>query len=406
MHIEITPCRGIRDECPEFRIFDSDLPETDVRHVSCRRFAPALFLKFLQHSVKTDLCRIRDIGEQGVFPISFHGVKQLRNESASEGFPFLMNSGVVAAGEIDAFENAPPQRFFRQNPFKPHLCVARDDQRLSGRKFSGVGGGTVERCLNCGALGANRHDFIVEIIVTGPDSGGIADRECFAVAEDSAESVGSIEIADRARQYFSKAEIVLFLIAHLFETVADELEDQGTVLTAGGMMPRRLQNAEDFGGIGQIEISRQQKRPVKAGVFVHERMAGVETGTAERAVAEMSEIEFAAKRIMTFHPVARKGGWFVRNSFADFFQQVGKTWRMIGFFELVAGGSRFRVETDAGNSRSVLTAIVLFFQHQSQFLKSIPGGSVFAQIVIDSVTETEQRYRTFMFDLVRHRVLP
>ena len=136
-------------------------------------------------------------------------------------------------------------------------------------------------------------------------------------------------------------------------------------------------------------------------------MAGVETGAAERAVAEMAEIEFAAKRIMAFHPVARKGcGWFVRNGFADFFQQVGKTRRMIGFFELVTGGSRFRVETDAGNSRSVLAAVVLFFQHQSQFLKSIPGGSVFAQIVIDSVAETEQRYRTFMFDLVRHRVLP
>ena len=110
---------------------------------------------------------------------------------------------------------------------------------------------------------------------------------------------------------------------------------------------------------------------------------------------------------MTFHLTARQGdGWLVRNGFADFLQQVGQTRRMVGFFELVTGRSGFRIEADAGDPRSVLTAVVLFFQHQSQFLESVAGGSVFALIVINSVTETEQCYRAFMFDLIRHRVFP
>ena len=182
--------------------------------------------------------------------------------------------------------------------------------------------------------------------------------------------------------------------------MADQLQNESPVLPAGRMVPCRLKGAEDLRGVGQIEVPRQHQRPVQTRIFTHKGVTGVDSGAAEGSVPQMAEIEFAAEGKVVFRLFAGERFLRERRNFpADLFEQIGEAGAGVGFFQLIAGEARKRIQTDAAEPRA---AVVLFLQQQRHLLESVIRRAVFADIVIEAAAEPQQCDGAFMFDLIRH----
>ena len=201
VHVELLPARGVGDERAEFRVLDRDLAEPDGVTLLAGDA-----VQRIEQSVKTRLRGVRDVGEKRVFKI-FPGFAQHGgHEFAPECAPFTMNVGIVRAREVDAFKDAPPQRFRVEAGTEFDVAVSTDDKHFSRRKFRDFRSRAVERRLDRGTLGTHNRDFIVEIEVTGPDSRRVADRESGAVPEHAAERERAVEIAARFAQHCGEVD--------------------------------------------------------------------------------------------------------------------------------------------------------------------------------------------------------
>ena len=67
--------------------------------------------------------------------------------------------------------------------------------------------------------------------------------------------------------------------------------------------------------------------------------------------------------------------------------------------------SRFHVELNVRNPRTILTTIVLFFHEEVHFINAIQRSTVFLQVVFHGFFKSQKSYSTLMFYRVTHGLL-
>ena len=337
------------------------------------------FHEFFQHAVETHLRRVRNVAEKSVFEIVVHRFQQLGHQQFPQQFPFPVDIRVVRTGKIDPLENTTAAFRRLQTILDLQLAAGRYHQRLAGRDLHDFRRGTVEGRLDRRPFAGRDKHFIVKIKISRPDRVRIADHERLPFSVHAAERKSAVQLAQRLVQDLLPRRRSRMQIRILFQIMGDHLRDQIPVRPARRMMPGLTEPLEEFTGIGQIEIAGQQQGPPQTAGFVHERMAGGNRMAAVGGIAQMPQqdlaVEFAAARA----PSRR-------------------------FLDMLRRQTRFRIQSQGSDPRSILPPVVLFFQQQGHFPEAVIGIAVFPDIIFGFLPQTQQRHRTLMFDWIRHLV--
>ena len=140
------------------------------------------------------LCRIGNEAENGGVEVVFDGFENARHQGFSQGDPFAVDVGIVAAGEIDPLEAAggPIARFadFCNLAF----AVAVDDERFAGLELLDVGGHGVEGGLDDRPLGGGDNHLLILVPEARADAVRVPGDEGVSAADNAAHYVAAIPV--------------------------------------------------------------------------------------------------------------------------------------------------------------------------------------------------------------------
>ena len=413
---QIVAARVRRDERPQFGILDRHLFK--ARAVCKERFqihrieiavlqlhqfpcddGHAVFPQRLHQTEEAEFRRVRNKGEYRVFDILVNRLQNIRGEMFPEPFTFLIDIRIRSPGEVDAFEGA-AFGFGQRRRIRLHgdLSAALDDDGIARRQFMNPGFVlNVEGCLNDRTFGGDDRHFIIGVIECRPDSSRIAQHECVSVTDQSCNHESSVPVTACVAknlhhiQMFGDeclrfASVHAFPIALLFhpqrgavEEMTDFLQNRDGVRPVFGVLSDIDEPLEEFFGVGQIEISRDDQSSCHPVAFTQERMACLDTVSSIRSVSEMSEEEFSGEASVSLDRGCR-----------------------IGLLDGDIFIARRNIELDIGHSGAVLSAVVLFFHQQTEFVETVEGCSIFFLVEAQGLQKADHCNTAFMFDRIAH----
>ena len=262
----------------------------------------------------------------------------------------------------------------RKTLLQRDFALCGNDDHMSGRQFLDIFAAKIESRLDSDAFRCENRHFVVNIIICGADACGITESERVAIADDATDDETAIPLRGSVFHRLKQ-------IAVVFPQIMRKHGQQDfTVLMTMRMIAEGGQMIEHVRRVCQIEIARHQQCAGAAGVVADHWMTGRQCAIPVSAVAEMPEIDLSAER-----PRKSFRGCFLVGCFkhaGNPFQQVRQRHGGATLLQLVERFSGRHVQTDAGNARAVLTAVVLLLHQQRQLRKAVRRCAVFFGIVI------------------------
>ena len=167
-----------------------------------------MLLQSLDQSVERRLCRVGNEARDRVVQVVFHGFEDLGHNGASKGFSFVVDVGVVAAREVNAFKAARLALSLRPNFL--HACAAAsfDEQGGAWWNLLHIFGGDVEGGLDDGTLRSRDHHIFVFVPKRRADAIGVAHHKGIAVTGHAAHHVATVKIDRGPAQHLTHVERV------------------------------------------------------------------------------------------------------------------------------------------------------------------------------------------------------
>ena len=177
------------------------------------------------------------------------------------------------------------------------------------------------------------------------------------------------------------------------------LKDKVSVGVLPGVLTRSGDFFEDGVHVRHVEVPAQGEVTCPPVIAAQKRMDVRKPRLARRAVSEVSHIQFGGKRQVSLREL-RIAEALGRYSLVMAIHRVENLGDRVGacrplakhvFF---AGGS---LELDAGETRSVLSAVMLFLHEEIKFVERIHPCAVFAVIVFERLEQPYHCYAALVF---------
>ncbi len=261
------------------------------------------------------------------------------------------------------------------------------------------------------AFGGEGDELVSNEVVARADAVWIADDKCVAVANHANHGVAAVPVFARFADDFGGVELKAngfgdgfageTLITHLvvncivsfIEFEADFFEDSLGVGSEDGVLTAGDEAGVELIEVGHVKIACQHKiacRPVTTADVGVEAVFRI---TAGGAVAEVSEEDFATEVEVVFYGARDFGeeitfgdkGVVIVELAGEYAVEWITTQFAVAEHERFAGG---HVEFDATDAGAILSAVVLFFHEEKQFVKSPERCAVFLLEVIERFEQT------------------
>ena len=144
--------------------------------------------------MERDLRGVGDVAEERPVEVEVHRTQQRRRERGAERLALAVDVGVVRAGEVDALEHAGAGLGRLEHALEANLARGGHQQRHAGRQLADRVRRTVQRRLDRGPLGGDRHRTRRGVIPAGADAVRVAHRKRPAVARHPAQRERAVEL--------------------------------------------------------------------------------------------------------------------------------------------------------------------------------------------------------------------
>ena len=148
------------------------------------------------------------------------------------------------------------------------------------------------------------------------------------------------------------------------------------------VLPEAYEVLEELVYVGHIEIARHNEIAVHPIVFTQERVHVLDAIFAKSAITHVSHNHFAYVREFSFlegYIVFQRRVCFepLVDALVDASEDVLHGLRLVRAYPTDVAFTRLHIEFDTRKSCSILSAVVLFFEHQVHFVDAIEGCTVF-----------------------------
>lgn len=236
-------------------------------------FVAAVLAEAEHDAVVGDFGGIGDEGDDGIGKVVVYGVEDLGAEPAAEFLAFVVDFGVVGAGEVDALEGAFCGGALFGVAGDGEGSVAFDGGDVAGLELVDVFFFGIEDGHERGALGCEGDYFIGLVVGAGADSGGVAEDEGVSIADHAgngvaavpgfggfADDLGEVELVGDGcggigAGASSVAEFVVEEIVGLVEVVADFFEDGLGIGAEDGVLTAGDEEVVELRCVGHVEVA-------------------------------------------------------------------------------------------------------------------------------------------------------
>ena len=381
-----------------------------------------------QQAVVGGFRRVGNVGDSGFVKTVFKRIHDLGGQRRAERFAFPVNDRIVPAGEVNFFKGA-GSRFQRGGKFRNGMCpVCFDGEHIGRRKFLNLFAFHFKDGHQGNAFGSHGNEFIRNQVVAWADAVRIPQAEVVPVADGSHDGISAVPLLGGVMDDFLNVKpggngMGNFRAGHaavpqgavevrmgFIQVIPYFFKDSLRVRSEDGVLAAFNHSLVQFRRIGHVEVAQNHQgagRPVGAAQV---GVAGTFVKEAGGAVAEMPHQDFPAVVEVVFD-ICRilQIDLAAANFFIELLDLPVEDARK-GVFAGVPGAEQIRlpqghVQLDAAYARAVLSAVVLLFHQDEQFVERPEGGAVFILKIRERLKQTNGGYAALVFKKIAHGMM-
>jgi len=340
-------------------------------------------------------------------------------EGGAEGLAFGVDLGVVAAGEVDAFEGTVARLARGVEGLDRVATVRLHDQRVAGRELVDVLLVHADDGHQRDAFGGDGDEVLGAGVPARADAVRVADDEAVAVADEPGDGVAAVPVLGGAAQDVADVHVLGDLRLHggafqalvlerleqpvmlLVEPEADLLEDGLGVGRIDDVRAALRERGVELAGVGEVEVAGDEQVAGRPDGLARVRVAGDRVEAAGGAVAQVAEQELAAEVEVALHRLgelrdddrlAHLVGVGLDLAGEDLGQALGADLAVAEEEGLAVLGP----DLDAADARAVLAAVVLLLHQEEELVEAVQRGAVFLLIPLQVLGQPDKGNAAFV----------
>ena len=351
-----------------------------------------------------------------MYHIIVYGFQNRIHQCLTQLFTFAVNIHITTTAEVDAFERASFLFFRFIDLCQTHLAFLVHQNSLSRKQFIDTIGRHIQRSLYNRTFGCQYHNFIVHVPESRTNTPRITHSKTLTATRQSTNHVAAIPFRTGSFQNVRQIDTVfdgmcnihafqsfrLTFVVKTFHLTVQTMTNLFQHNICIGIFTRMLSGSSDISKnliyIRQIKVSAQGQILGTPVITAQERMHIRNTTLARSRITQVSHIQFTGKRqaFLRIISIMELFGSKIFKITVHRSEYLGNGTSSQSSLSKHIFFTRICLKLHTSQSRSFLSAVMLFFHQQIQLVKPVHPRAILFLIIFKWFQQANHRYSTFM----------